>query len=379
MTTSPSPRFLPLLCTFVLLTICPSLFAQQTQYDRGTPPQHAAGVSSLGSYSSADVGTINLSNGALNLKFSLGSVGGRGFSLPLTLNWSSKLWSASTDTDEDRDGSKKTVVYADFARGDYAMGGFMLLGPGWTIGAAPTITAQIVRINPLTSGPNVGCYTYTVPKLTVILPDKGEIEFRDDAFNGMPLASDCSGYISASRGTRWHATDGSGAIFINSVNNGVAGFNTSGEVITADGMRYHFSYSLCDSITDRNGNKITFELIPTGLKITDQLGRITKVEQNVADPQNTSVTLPLLVTVPGYNGQSRYYKLKTGIMNQYYRSDINPTLPVVSGDYDPLSYGYRHTTATRLFRFSYGLYQQRIDEFEEPTELILPDNRSLRF
>lgn len=144
MTTSPFLRLVPLLSTFVFFTICPSLVAQQTQYDRGTPPQHAAGVSSLGSYSSADIGTVNLSNGALNLKVPLGSVGGRGFSLPLTLNWSSKLWSASTDTDRDRDGSQKTVAYADFARGDDEMGGFMLLGPGWTIGAAPTITSQVV-------------------------------------------------------------------------------------------------------------------------------------------------------------------------------------------------------------------------------------------
>jgi len=107
MTTSPFPRLLLLLFASLFFTVCPSSFAQQTQYDRGTPPQHAAGVSSIGSYSSADVGTVNLSNGALNLRFSLGSVGGRGFSVPLTLNWSSKLWSASIDTDEDRDGSKK--------------------------------------------------------------------------------------------------------------------------------------------------------------------------------------------------------------------------------------------------------------------------------
>jgi hypothetical protein len=86
---------------FLLLLVSPplALAQEQTQYDKGTPPQHAAGISPLGSYVSADLGTVNLSNGSLNLKIPIGSVGGRGFSMPLTLNYSSKVWSATTDTD----------------------------------------------------------------------------------------------------------------------------------------------------------------------------------------------------------------------------------------------------------------------------------------
>jgi RHS repeat-associated protein len=351
---------------------------EQGQYDRGTPPQHAAGVSQLGSYTSADLGTVNLSNGALNVKLNIGSVGGRGFWLPLTLNWSSKIWSGKTDTDVDWGGAVRTVAFADFASGDEFVQLFNRIGPGWTVGTAPTIFVRIVRINQLTSGPNVGCYTYTVPKLTMMLPDKGEIEFRDDAYDGAPLTSDCSGYISASRGSRWHATDGSGTVFINDVYNGVAQGNVSGVAITSDGMRYHFSGNLCDSITDRNGNKITFQYT-NGVEITDQLGRMTRIQQNVADPQNSGVTLALLVTLPGYNGQNRYYKVKSGIMNQHYRSDVNPTLPVITGDYDPLSYGYGWGSCTRLFNRSYGLYSQEIDDLDVLTELILPDNRSLHF
>jgi len=80
-----------LLSSVLIVISAYSVFSQQNQYDKATPPQHAAGVSALGSYSSADLGNVNLSNGALNLKIPLGSVGGRGFSLPLTLNWSSKI------------------------------------------------------------------------------------------------------------------------------------------------------------------------------------------------------------------------------------------------------------------------------------------------
>src|SRR5712691_3386899 len=92
------------LVTLLSLFVASSAVVQsqsQNQYDKGTPPQHTAGVSTLGSYISTEVGTVNVSNGALNIKLPLGNVGGRGFWTPLTLNYSSKLWSASIDTDTD--------------------------------------------------------------------------------------------------------------------------------------------------------------------------------------------------------------------------------------------------------------------------------------
>src|SRR5215813_2054605 len=118
------------------------IMSQQGQYDRGTPPQHVAGVSELGSYTSADLGTVNLSNGALNLKLPLGNVGGRGFWLPLTLNWSSKIWSGRTDTETDQAGQTKTVAFAEFADGDQLMEIFGRVGYGWTVGVAPTLTVR---------------------------------------------------------------------------------------------------------------------------------------------------------------------------------------------------------------------------------------------
>src|SRR5690242_20149593 len=366
---------LPLLVLFVYAS---SVVAQQNQYDKGTPPQHAAGVSPLGSYSSADLGNVNLSNGALNITIPIGSVGGRGFSLPLTLHWSSKIWSGSSDVETDRGGAQRNVVYADFARLDDFVDLFNRIAPGWTVGVAPMLFSRIVRIDRITSGPQIGCYTHTLARLTLMLPDKGEIEFRDDNYDGMPLTSDCSGYVAASRGTRWHATDGSGTVFINDADNGVANSNTSGTVITGDGMRYHFIGERCDWIKDRNGNKITFDYT-NGVAITDQLGRVTRIQQNVADPEHQGVTLALLVTIPGYNGQSRYYKVKSGPMNQHYRADLTTTLRVITGDYDPLSYGYGWGSVVRLFNHSYGLYAQEIDNQDVLSQLILPDGRWLTF
>ena len=89
-----------ILINLIVLASFVSAFGQtQTQYDKGTPPQHSGGVSSFGSYASTELGTVNLSNGSLNFKIPLGSVGGRGFTVPLTLNYSSKVWSGIKDTD----------------------------------------------------------------------------------------------------------------------------------------------------------------------------------------------------------------------------------------------------------------------------------------
>jgi len=345
----------------------------QNQYDKGTPPQHAVGVSPLGSYISTELGTINLSNGSLNFRIPLATVGGRGdVSFPITLNYSSKLWSASIDTDYERTYMTQVpVAYADYDAGLGQAGALQtMIGAGWSIGRGPTLQAKRILIGKITSGPNAGCYSYTLTKLTLYLPDRGEVEFRDDATNGAPLSSVCT--APASRGTRWHATDGSGAIFINDVDNGVAQWpvpNLSGVVITADGTRLGFGAN--GIITDRNGNKITG---------ADQLGRTITIQQNVPDPHNGAITLPWLITVPGYQGQSRYYKIKTGIMNQNYRAGISPALPVITGDWDPEGWGYNWWgNPTRLFQKSYGLYAQRIDDIDVLTELVLPDGRSLKF
>jgi RHS repeat-associated protein len=351
-----------------------SVQAQSSQYDKGTPPQHGVGVSSLGSYTSTELGTINLSNGALNFKIPLGTLGGRGgLAIPLSLNYSSKVWSASLDTDEELEsGTQQPVAYADYDRGLIEGGSFgSIIGAGWTIAGWPSLESKRVQIGKILSGPNVGCYNYTLTKLTLYLPDRGEIEFRDDATNGAPLPSGCS--APPSRGTRWHATDGSGTIFINDVDNGVAQWpspNLSGVVITADGTRIRFGPG--GGMTDRNGNQITS---------TDQLGRTITIAYNVPDPDNSSVILARLITIAGYQGTPRYYKIKTGIMNQNYRSGINPALPVITGDWDPENWGYDGwwPNATRLFTKSYGYYAQQIDELEVLTELVLPDGRSLKF
>lgn len=159
-----------------ILTVLGAAYGQQTQYDKGTPPQLAAGVSAPGSYMSTELGTVNLSNGGLNLNIPLGTVGGRGnVALPLMLSYSSKVWSASMDVDTEREsGTEQSVAYADYDN-QSSFGGAS--APGWTLRARIYMSSNFVRIRKITVGESTGCYTYGLHKLTLNLPDKGEVEF----------------------------------------------------------------------------------------------------------------------------------------------------------------------------------------------------------
>ncbi len=149
----------------------------QTQYDKGTPPQFAAGVSSIGSYISTEFGTVNLSNGSLNLSIPLGRIGGRGnVEMPLILSYSSKVWSASMDVDTERESStEQSVAYADYDNQSSFAGA---AAPGWSLREGIYLSSRFVKIGRVMSGPNEGCYTFGLHRLTLNLLDRGEIEFR---------------------------------------------------------------------------------------------------------------------------------------------------------------------------------------------------------
>jgi RHS repeat-associated protein len=398
-----SPFYLLLNSAVLLLIVSfPAVAQDQTQYDRGTPPQHAAGISGFGSYVSADVGTVNLSNGSLNMKLPLGEIGGRGFSIPLTLNYSSKVWSASKGEGWNVNYDNFPVAYASYAMGEFLTDWHKRITPGWTIGAAPMLHAQGIGIDSMV-WPGCG-YSRYLTKLTVSLPDKGEVELRDDYTDGAPHwattkpnTGNCHWY-DANRGRRWHAADGLGTIFISDNDNGVVNGDLAGWLITSDGMRYRFvnstlpypqgshgsiGFAHCESITDRNGNVIEISYPASNeVRYTDQLGRITRIQNSVSDPQ-TGQPLEVLVTISGYAGQPRYYKVKSGAMNQNYRNGVNPVLPVINGAYNPMNYYFYPepwwSNATQLFPESYCLFVEQIDNASVVNELVVPDGRSMRF
>lgn len=407
-------RLLIALVFACLMTISGFGQANPNQYDKGTQPPLKSGVSEFGSYHSADIGTVNLSNGSLSIALPLGSVGGRGFSTPLMLNYSSKLWSAEQGSVIDepiappwQPQTYKTVfaVYdSPSAVTDY----YQSIAPGWTLGVTPTLRATVTGVWPYNCQPGVpgglGGFGKAITKLTLTLPDKGEVELRDDLYDGAPLASQnypgttpaTCGLRDGNRGQYWHATDGSGIIFIANSATSIYSGNLAGVAITADGTRYYFGsagegttpfmigwklLTPCSKIKDRNGNQILITSSGLTTTFTDQLGRTTTVAYNATDPENPSLTWAVLVTLKGTNGVSRYYRLKMQAMNQCWKAGENPGgTPVYNGANDPQGYfGPYPSPAIFLFPGSHAQGITRIDTYSVLSEMVLPDGRSMLF
>jgi hypothetical protein len=145
------------LAALLLIGICQRIEAQTwTQYDQGTPPQHAAGISPVGSYVSADLGTVNLSNGALDLSLPMGTVGGRAFSIPISLNYSSKVWSVAHESDYDPvRHTDFSLAYAQYGAEESYVDIYNRLAPGWTISGVPLLKRTGVALQPCIQGYNV--------------------------------------------------------------------------------------------------------------------------------------------------------------------------------------------------------------------------------
>ena len=123
-----------LILSSLLLAFCLTAYGQWTQYDQGTPPQHATGVSPFGSYISTELGTVSLTNGALNIHLPLTTVGGRGMSVPISLNYSSKVWSVAKETDSNPwNGVESLAAYATYGDEGNWIGYYNNLIPGWSI------------------------------------------------------------------------------------------------------------------------------------------------------------------------------------------------------------------------------------------------------
>lgn len=170
-----------------------------TDYDRGTPPQLTAGVSPFGSYISTELGNINLANGGVNFSIPLGMVGGRGLWIPLTLNYSSKVWSGGREDHSFCDDNGSCTQWTDFGARyggqRLAMGRpFTMISPGWTLGSVPVLHlitfgmqpfSDITRGCPINPPQPVTIWNYMLTKITLQMPDGAEIEFRDDIVDGV--------------------------------------------------------------------------------------------------------------------------------------------------------------------------------------------------
>src|SRR6266545_2511688 len=296
----------------------------QNAYDRGTPAEFKAGISSPSTYAPDKIETVNLTNRNLSVNIPLVTIGARGSAgYTLTLSNNSKVWSPQHNAEVIYDpiGNQTTTIHHYSATYDDGVGrrpNVFMLGGGWAIAKGPAIKRTKVNIDPIGNNPNKYGYKYVLTKVWVVLPDGSEVEMRDSATEGAPALTPpplVDGgprpEFDRDRGRVWHSTDGSAITYITDTDNGVVAGQLTGWVFLADGARLRMmsggGSARCAQITDRNGNYITigYDQPAVGnVTYTDQLGR-----QVIVGSSSGTTT----ITIKGYNGLAdRVISVETG-------------------------------------------------------------------
>ena len=280
-------RALRLLTAALWLTLACAATAQaQTSATDGKTPTGLAPGSPSGSYALTGFETVNLYGGSLSFRLPLKGVGGRGeagyaVTLPVEQKWIVKAGQTSP--------SGVTPLSPN---------------PNWWQGIKPGYGPGVMHGRraahedgrsyvPDGSGGETQIISEvqlrTLTRLTFTASDGTEYELRDQASGGQPKAEvwkpETGNRDGFSRGTVFVTADGTSATFISSaeIRDYVAPtlsqtqklFYPSGVLLLSDGTRYAISGGVVTSITDRNGNRVTFSY-GTGSRVssaTDQLGR----------------------------------------------------------------------------------------------------------
>lgn len=354
----------------------------ESSTSQSTPSALAKGSHPLGSYGGSSFDKVNLFNGNLSLSFPLASLGGRnGLGVSVTLSYNSKLWKVTEIEVPDSGGNpvkRKIVVY------DEADSGVPQLAPGWTIHSGRMFGRQTANyISDSCFYPNTTKKKprETLTTFTFTAPDGTEYDFRDDLYDGAPLQLlNCE---PQSRGTRFHSTDGTSAVFI--VTSASIGSPTaevidrlgtgqlypSGFVLLRNGTRFSISNGKVVLQRDSNGNIVRFEYGPDGnsaqlTKVTDTLGRTINIEYYDS-------TSPLLakVTFQGVGGVFREIEIGRATLGAVLRpgqtlkteSQLFPDpeqrlfRPDVEGNFDPSNMvSYIELPSGHRWEFLYNSY-----------------------
>ncbi|MDQ1637076.1 MAG: hypothetical protein QOF62_415, partial [Pyrinomonadaceae bacterium] len=310
--------------TLLLAVFVSSATAQDTT-DGATPLGIAPGAPA-GSYELSGFDNVNLFNGDLNFRLPLAKVRGRGeaaytMMLPIEQKWTVHQY---------RDPLYEIDKYSP--RSNWWNGIKPGYGPGVLQGRGSGSQPGTCQYYFGGSMNNLKVNNTTLTRLTFIVPDGTEYEFRDQLSGGQPrprTACAPAGAGGASRGTIFVTADGTTATFISdaAINDyylpGQAITYPSGYLLMRDGLRYRIDNGLVSWMRDRNGNRLTFtyDASQRVTMITDSLNRQMNIAYDYSDA--SPYGLCDRITFNGFGGAQRIIRVSRTNLSSAFRPDFS--------------------------------------------------------
>ena len=341
-------------------------------------------------------GRVNPSTLGMEIDIPLGSYPGRGINVPISLQYSSKLWRMNyTSTmpvgNSDVCSENNSPIYSENA------------ASGWTTSlAVPYIeyTGNDNTFNPQgqpTGGDAYVCQTNPPPapaiviikRITLHLPGGEAHELRDETANA-------TGSFPNSFDGTFYAADGSNIKYVQDSSTGTY------RILMPDGSFYNLAANYtglglatirkATKFTDRNGNFTTYNEPTTGYPNgywTDTLGRTISVPLGLAAPtEPTTAQNPQVYSMPGMTGTYKIHwkKLKDTTAAESGLTDFSQSLKYRGDKYTTNQGGYAHIATrdpgTYLFGSDYDKWVMAINSVFNPivlTQIELPTGQSYKF
>ena len=306
----------------LLLVLAGHAYSQDTSSNPldGYTPSGLAPGAPAGSYSLSGFDTINPYSGGMTFSLPLLNIGGRGsagYTMRLPID---QKWSVTHSTSDDGQGHYYDFYDAEFNA--FITGTRAGYGPGALYGRQVGSSYQYCD--------SAGSYlpTKTLTRFTFVTPDGTEYELRDVQTDGHPFYIGVCGMNGSSRGKVFKTADGSSATFISDqpvidtpfIYSGIIG--ADGYLFLRDGTRYRIDGGFVTWMTDRNGNKVSFEYNGAGVtSIKDSLNRQVTIEYNVNDV--APYGLCDRITYKGFGGATRTIRVSYKDLHDILRPDFS--------------------------------------------------------
>lgn len=296
--------------TLLLALLAGHAFSQNTTSNPldGYTPSGLAPGAPVGSYPLSSFDTINPYSGGMSFNLPLLSIGGRGSAgytirLPIEQKW--------TVNHSTADGGVPNQHY-DFYDAEFNA---FILGTRAGYGPGALYGRQVASNYMYCDYADSFLPTRTLTRFTFATPDGTEYELHDVQTDGNPFYVGTCAFNGTSRGKVFKTADGSAATFISDqpvvdqifIYSGIIGGN--GYLFLRDGTRYRIDDGTVTWMTDRNGNKLTFEYNNDAQvsSIKDSLNRQVTIEYYVNDV--APYGLCDRITYKGFDGATRIIRV----------------------------------------------------------------------